>query len=139
MEPRPLEGETHAWVLAEVTQGDRPSFKVCDFASAGLTGKRYRSWFATKDLPPSPFQLKNPDEGESGKNVTWEKRAGAESWTLIVSKNRDLSGGQHIEGLEEPRAELAPRAPSRYYWTVIAHNENGATEASNGPLEMLVE
>ena len=139
VEPRSLEGETHAWVLAEVTQGDRPSFKVCDFASAGLTGKRYRSWFATKDLPPSPFQLKKPDEGERGKNVTWEKRAGAESWTLIVSKNRDLSGGQHIEGLEEPRAELAPRAPSRYYWTVIAHNENGATEASNGPLEMLVE
>ena len=139
IKPLPLQGETHAWVLAEVTQGDKSSFKVCDFASAGLTGRRYRSWFATTALPPSPFHLESPYNGDGGKVVGWEKRAGADSWTLLISKNRDLSAAHRVEGLQEPRAEVADLESARYYWTVIAHNDNGETEAANGPFQLSMD
>ena len=64
-------GTEKPWSLWEIrTPGGKP-FPVVDFASAGQTGGNYRSWFSAVNLPPSPFNLESPPDGETGSQLRW--------------------------------------------------------------------
>ena len=139
IEPQPWQGQTAPWALAKLTDGNGNSFTVCDFASAGLTGTSYRSWLAALNLPPSPFHLKQPYNHETGKLLTWEKQAGATSWTLLVSQSRDFSTAQRIEKLKQIQTPVPALPAGEYYWTVIAQNRHGCTEAANAPFHLVVK
>lgn len=138
VEPLTWKGEKAPWLLAKLTDSDGHSLKLCDYASAGLSGSYYQSWFECKDSQPSPFYLKQPYPGDSASEFVWEARSGAESWTLIVSATSNLSDGQRFEGLKKPIMSLPKVKAGRYYWTVLAQNQYGQTQAANGPLEFVV-
>lgn len=86
---------------------------------------------------PEFFHPKTPDDGEAAESqptFTWSESRGAESYTLTVSKNKDLSDPVIMEeGLTElsytPDNSLD--IGERYYWSVTAVNANGSRTVSN--------
>jgi DUF1680 family protein len=48
-------GPARPIVLAEATTVDGKTVKLCDFASAGADGSRYRSWLRVEHASPTPF------------------------------------------------------------------------------------
>jgi DUF1680 family protein len=132
------EGKLEPWALATLTDKSGAALRVCDLSSAGQTGNHYRSWLPAKDLPPSPFNLLAPAEGASAAPFRWEKRGGAESWTVIVGASRDFSGAKRVEVREAAETAIELQ-PGEYYWTVVASNAFGAVEAANGPRRGVVK
>ena len=48
----PQNGPLHPWMLLDLPAADGKSIRLCDYASAGATGTRYRSWLpAAKPVP----------------------------------------------------------------------------------------
>jgi hypothetical protein len=132
LEPAPWDGTIEPWTLASLRDKNGALFRVCDFSSAGQTGNQYRSWLPAKDMPPSPFLLLSPGDGETATQFRWEKRAGAGRWTLLLARQRDFANAARLEIADAP--EAAPALdPGEYYWTVIALNAYGGAEADNGP------
>jgi hypothetical protein len=134
VEAAQFEGDIDPWMLTTLKSGEH-ILKLVDFSSAGQTGNQYRSWLPAANLAPSPFYLKEPKADAAGLELQWDKKAGADSWTVLISKTRDFKDATKLEGLKEPSAKPA-LAPGEYYWTVIASNANGATEAGNAPFHV---
>lgn len=133
VETASFEGDLEPWLLTTLKSGDH-TVSLVDFSSAGQTGNQYRSWLPARDLPPSPFYLKEAADGM----LKWDKRAGADSWTVLIAKTRDFKDATKLEGLTQP--EVKPSlSPGEYYWTVIAANANGTTDAGNGPMPLVVK
>ncbi|WP_349314923.1 beta-L-arabinofuranosidase domain-containing protein [Chitinophaga sp. MM2321] len=121
----------HPFVLARMTDGDGKQRMVCDFASAGMYGDYYRSWFDAAALPPAPFYQEAPLRQDSGLTLSWEARSGAENWTVLISATPDFKEAVRYEGLKRPQLLLPSPAKGNYYWTVVAYNANGETKAEN--------
>ena len=65
-----------------------------------------------------------------------ERAAGAESWVVLLGKDRDVARtGQRIEAAQ-PACGVPRLEPGTYYWTVEAVNPYGGVEAANGPFEL---
>jgi uncharacterized protein len=47
-------------LLMEFAAADGKKLRLCDFASAGVTGSPYRSWLPVKDAPAYAFSERNP-------------------------------------------------------------------------------
>lgn len=67
VEPDPVGNDPRAllqpWVLVELAgSGSRP-VRLCDYASAGVTGTRYRSWLPSVACPPPPVVCRQPLDG----------------------------------------------------------------------------
>ncbi len=66
-EPRPAGGSLtkflSPWVLVDVPAAEGKSLLLCDFASAGAAGTRYRSWLAAQNPPPAPVLTLEPRDG----------------------------------------------------------------------------
>ncbi len=126
------------WILTRIKDHAGSQFTACDFSSAGMTGTPYRSWFPSSTLPPSPFHLVSPRNGEAGASFQWERAAGAESWVVLLGKERGLAvDSQRIE-TSQPECAVPSLKPGTYYWTVEAINKYGRVEAANGPFELTV-
>jgi DUF1680 family protein len=51
------------WVLIEVPTSTDQVLRLCDFASAGASGTRYRSWLVAQNCPPAPAITRLPRDG----------------------------------------------------------------------------
>jgi hypothetical protein len=114
--------------------------RLCDFASAGANGTRYRSWLSATNPPPPPPILRTPSDGEvigSGKTVfRWTTRTNATltDYLLTLAKSPEFSTSfLDFKGLTQPRFELGEQfknqfiAGQRYYWRVKARGPRGET------------
>lgn len=140
------------WIVLELpAQGGR-GVRVCDFASAGISGTRYRSWLAAVDAPPPAVASVKPKDGEtvvpgkfafewtgpvSGKEVS--------DYEVRISKAADfyestiLAAGIRETRLAVSEARASTLTPGQsYYWKVIARNEHGQTESVQPAMRITV-
>jgi hypothetical protein len=112
--------------------------KLCDFASAGAAGTRYRTWLPALNVPPPPVVLQRPRDGERiprGKALfTWgwpRRRAGADEYTLLIAASGDFSRPAIERSCRARCAVLEePLEPGRdYRWKLIARNKHGVAES----------
>lgn len=97
------------------------------------------SWMAViklKASAPSFFYPMTPDDGEaitSTPILTWSKSQGALSYTVAISKNKDLSDPiitkSDITGTNY-RVDKELIIGQKYYWSVTAKNQYGNTAVS---------
>ncbi len=127
------QGPIAPWLLGTLRSANGAEFPVCDFSSAGQTGNHYLSWLPSRDCPPSAFHLLSSQKTPDGVQLSWEKRAGAESWVVRTAAKRDFSDATTIT-VNEPKVTV-PSPAGPMYWTVDALNAHGATAAGNGPME----
>ncbi len=118
------------------------SVRLCDFASAGVTGSRYRSWLAATNLPPAPTLTQWPRDGASiprGEVRFRVKRAASRDWlgrSLQISPSEAFT--ELLANEMFPGAEGVARIDQRfeinrwYYWRIISSN-NWGTTASVSP------
>jgi DUF1680 family protein len=120
-----------------------PGIKLCDFATAGALGTRYRSWLPATNIPPAPVVTRFPRDG-----ATIARGTVAFRWTSSPKQNTDFYSLQisETENFAEPilRADdlTAPqtlvqiadqfRSERPYYWRVVSRNPHGTTP-STGP------
>lgn len=89
---------------------------------------------------PSFFFPIGPDDGEAASaspSLTWSKAQDASSYTIKVSKNKDMSDPVIYEtGIEDTSYTLPIELvyDQKYYWLVTADNEFGSTPATNNTL-----
>jgi DUF1680 family protein len=138
------------WLVAEVPALDGRTLRLCDFASAGATGLRYRSWLPVKSPPPSPPITRAPLDGAtmgSGRTMLrWTTKPDSLVSNYLVVVTRDPDGRQTVADfgpVTEPRLALdhdsKQRLPVRetLWWKVVARGPNGET-ASQPPLGRFV-
>ncbi len=136
IEPVAWKGSNAPWLLTRLVDGDGHEFKLCDYASAGMSGSYYQSWFGCTQRIPSPFYLEEPHFGETGIELNWEARSGADHWVVIVSQGKDMAAGRRCGAVKGLKLVLPKMKPGRYYWTVMAESPYGETESANGPHEL---
>ena len=94
------------------------------------------AWFIDiKDSKANPgfFVPLTPDDGQAAVNtpeLTWTESQGADSYTVTVSENKDMSNPvineSGITG-QSYKVQTPLKNDVRYYWTVTAENSNGKT------------
>ncbi|ANY70025.1 hypothetical protein BBD42_28620 [Paenibacillus sp. BIHB 4019] len=97
------------------------------------------SWMAVikkLDAPPSFFFPITPDDGEVAitlPTLTWSTSQGAESYTVSVSANQDMTNPV-IEQSGITGTSYTVESPlsigQKYYWSATAENEKGSTAVS---------
>ncbi len=128
------------WLLVELP-GTR-TLRLRDFASAGATGTRYRSWLSAANPPPPPPVTRVPADGAvigAGKTAfRWTTRTNAAlaDYSLIISASPDSA--QPIfeqRNVKRSRLDLDEGMKARlepghwYYWRVIARGPHGQTRS----------
>jgi uncharacterized protein len=138
------------WLLVDVAAAAGQTLRLCDFASAGSTGLRYRSWLPALLPPPPPAITRAPADGATiGSGQTtfrWTSRPSPLISHYRVMVCRDQDGSEAVatfDPLTQPRLVLADEAKRRLpahqslWWKVIAEGPNGET-ASQPPLARFV-
>ncbi|MFO0928883.1 MAG: glycoside hydrolase family 127 protein, partial [Gemmataceae bacterium] len=137
------DGHEHApWLLVTVPAAGGRAMRLCDFASAGSAGTRYRSWLAADRLrPPAPAPLAPADGATVAPGAIrfrWRSPAAAAPREHAVVLSTSPEGtpvtvrfgqatGSH---LVLPAAEAARlEAGKEYYWRVVAANRHGETSS----------
>ena len=83
------------------------------------------------DSAPSDFCLMGPDDNTAASQLpifTWQEAQGADSYDLVISKNKDMSSPVYTkEGITENEFTLDQELEidQLYYWTITAKNQNG--------------
>jgi hypothetical protein len=86
---------------------------------------------------PSDFMLISPDDNTVAPvtpTFTWQKAQGADSYTLTISKNKDLSNPVYTKSRitgESFTIDTLLNLDERYYWSVTANNAYGNRPALN--------
>lgn len=94
----------------------------------------------TAKSAPSDFMLKAPDDGFAAgltPEFSWQPAPGAESYTLTISKDRDLKNPVFTKsGIRGTAYQLEAKdrlqQDATYYWSVKAVNSHGEKEPYNG-------
>jgi hypothetical protein len=88
------------------------------------------------EAAPSFFYPMTPDDGEvtlAATTLTWSPAQGAESYTVKISQNKNLSDPVVTEAGIKDTSYLVKNkltAGQRYYWSVEAQNKYGSTSVS---------
>jgi DUF1680 family protein len=121
---------------------------VCDFASAGAQGTRYRSWLpAVHPLPPAVVTQLPRDGAVLDGNPTrfhWtgpaRPDANLSEYQLFISPTEDFqssllvkSGIQTNEVVLDAQALKPLTRGETYYWKILAENHDGTTESVRPP------
>lgn len=102
--------------------------------------KANETWMAivkTSAAKPNFFAPMTPDDGQvvtNNQEFTWSEAIGADTYTLTISENPDLSKPIiRKEGLTENRYALSEnlKTDKVYYWNVEAVNKNGSVTVSH--------
>jgi hypothetical protein len=132
------------WVLLDVPTIGGGWMRVCDFASAGAAGSRYRSWLVASNCPPPPVVTRRPADGAvlplAATRFQWTgpRKAGGQvsEYRFVVADDRELLEPRlELRGLKENRVVLnEPQLQQlplgrTLYWKVAAVNSHGATDA----------
>jgi len=114
--------------------------KLCDFATAGCRGVRYRSWLPVAKPLPQPVTTRVPADltvvGRQGSWFRWngpaKTNASVSGYELAIAKasapDRELV---HVESIQGNRIKLTEpvfdqfQAGETYLWRVITLNANG--------------
>jgi DUF1680 family protein len=132
------------WLLVKLRPHGADALTLCDFASAGAYGTRYRSWLPAGNLePPTPVADFPPDGAAlpPGRLLfTWRTPDGqTRQHSVVIATTPDFrenlieygnATGDRVIVPEETTKTLAPGKD--YYWKVVARNEHGQSE-SRGP------
>lgn len=153
--PRPVE-RAHVldpWIVIDLPAENGRTVRVCDFASAGAYGTRYRSWLPAMDPPPPPVAPVTPRDGaEVGATQVKFEWVGPvadgkqlSSYELWIAKAADFSDAIQIaKDLREPgflwmASDKAKTARGgTYYWKVVAKNQHGQTDSLQPPLRFIL-
>ena len=135
------------WLLVRVPASDAELF-LCDFASAGAMGTRYRSWLPALDLPPPPPVALSPVDGTQlpkGKLLfRWRKSGrsavGSRQHAVVVSESPRFEDSVFVSGPHEHDRAIVLESDTRrleperdYYWRLVASNKFGQTTSSGPP------
>lgn len=128
------------WLLVDLPAPDGRMLRLCDFASAGAAGTRYRSWLPATNPPPPPPITRTPADGATiGPGQTpfrWTTRTNAAltGYRLVISDAPDCAKTVvAIDGLKRSRTDVGDELKSRlesgraYFWRVIARGPHGET------------
>ncbi len=98
------------------------------------------TWFAVvkeSDSKPGFFAQVSPDDGEAvggTQTYTWQEAVGADSYTLTVSENSDLTNPVIFkEGITGTSyvSDTQLETGKKYYWSVTAYNAAGSRNVSH--------
>jgi len=144
--PAVSHGQPHGlapWLRVELPAEGKRLLRLTDFANAGASGTRYRSWLPAKDAPPRPPITRAPADGATigaGKTTfRWTTRTNASlnSYRLIVSAGQDFSDPVlEMKDITGPRFEMSDELkqklkPNRLYqWRVVATGPHGETPSA---------
>ncbi|MFO1498908.1 MAG: LamG domain-containing protein [Verrucomicrobiota bacterium] len=137
-------GMAAPFVLMDVPTSDHRPLRLCDFATAGARGTRYRSWLSATPALPSPAVTRIPRDGaviplgDTLFRWTGPSRTNEDLVEYELRIGNDAAGTQPalvVAGIHsnlllvasETLRPLAPRHP--YYWQVIARNAQGSAES----------
>ena len=143
----PPNGPLRSWLLVDLPAADGKKIRLCDYASAGATGTRYRSWLpTTQPLPPPPIP-RLPADGTSigSEPITfrWSTQPGPllTDYTLTVfAVGKEATPLVKLENLTSPEAVVdfsqKLTEPASLRWRVEAHGPGGISE-NHGPSSRL--
>jgi DUF1680 family protein len=146
-------GVTAPWLLLDLPTAG-PPIRLCDYASAGAAGTRYRSWLAAADCPPPPPVPSYPADGAAipaGPAVfRWSGPrpggSGVERYELLVSQDPEFRRAVvKLERLDDRFALLSAEAARAlspewdYYFKVTATGPNGRTQSADPPFRFRVD
>ena len=151
-DPGAADSELRPWLLLDLPEGGGRTLHLCDFASAGATGTRYRSWLPATRTPPAPPVTQVPADSASISTskalFRWTKSgrddparyrleiAGTNDFTRLEVEITDISSNRVVL----TAAQLKPLAPERWhFWRVIASNSHGQTESIAPPARFRME
>lgn len=131
-------------VLFEVPRDGGTTLRLCDFATAGAAGSRYRVWLPARHAGPPPFRLKYPRDGAEipfgTARLEWTGFASSDPegviYELRVSDRPDFSRIVFRRaGLVQNRCISPAGFPPgvTHYWKVIARNRWGELTNVGGP------
>ena len=140
MFPRP-------WLLVDVPSISPQAVRLCDFATAGASGTRYRSWLAATNPPPSPVFPLHPPDGAAippGRAMfKWTKitSGAAEGITasLVIWESENRKTPVLVrDSIEKDRIVLAPEEmsalqPERWYEWEMRTARQGRFSVSGWP------
>ena len=140
-------------LVVELPTGPGPALRLCDFASAGATGTRYRSWLRARTPLPPPVVTRTPRDGArvAGGRVAfrWTPPAHADddsaiAQTLRISTTEDLKAPTlDLPNLETTHTliDLDTRfEPDRwYYWEVVTENAAGQSRCPGPPARFQID
>ena len=114
-------------------EGQDLSFSIPEAAA----DQTYFAIVKTDEAKPGFFAQMTPDDGEVVTDLpvfSWSDSAGAGTYTLTISQNKDLSSPVVVkEGLTETTYALPEplEKGTVYYWGVTATNKNGSVPVSH--------
>jgi uncharacterized protein len=125
----------------DIPAADGQSVRLCDFATAGATSTRYRSWLPTTNAAPPPVVTRFPGDGveiSRGKIAfrwTGPRNMPALSYTLQISESEEFAAPliemrnlTNREVLIDITDQFRPEQP--YYWQIISSNAAGETRST---------
>jgi len=113
--------------------------RLCDFASAGASGTRYRSWLAATNSAPAPVVTRFPRDGISVARGTVAFRWTAPQYGTMQAL--EIAEDENFSKIILARANLDSRetlvelgseieAERWHYWRIVSRNESGMTASS---------
>lgn len=142
------------WLVMEVPAADGKVVRVCDYASAGALGTRYRTWLDADNLPPPPPAAFRPPEGAvlpagpimfSGRRLL-EAEAASRAFTVEIDDDASFASpdvclqGQPGDRWTLPAEEASKLKPNKdYHWRLIAVNEFGQTPDRGKPKSFRID
>ncbi len=131
------------WLLVDLPAPDGRTLRLCDFASAGAAGTRYRSWLPAANPPPPPPITRSPADGATiGPGQTafrWTTKTNATltDYRLVISDSPDFAKTVvELAGLKRSRTDVGNAFKSRlepqrrYFWRVVACGPQGETPSA---------
>jgi DUF1680 family protein len=125
--------------LLEVPAANGSDVTLCDFASAGAKGTRYRSWLPATNSPPAPVMTRLPRDSSTLATGTalfrWTRPNTNAATFLELSSNPDFEFStfhrQPVTGLEALITIDQNLAEKRWcYWRIITSNQFGLTPST---------
>lgn len=135
------------WLVAKLPVGNDKTLALCDFASAGAQGTRYRSWLKAAGLEPPAVVVDSPVDGGAvppGRLLfTWRPQAPGEGehnrYRVVVAESRNLKKPVFEYPVDQSDRAVVPRElaaklkPGQdYFWDVFVKNAQGESRARNG-------
>jgi DUF1680 family protein len=149
-----LAAELAPWLLVSLPCDGGQTLRFCDFASAGATGTRYRSWLVAKDCPPPPVVTRWPRDGASipiGSTIfRWTGPARtnerALEYQMFIAEHPSLTNPLvKLIGLRSNALVLGPEMLGRLrpgrtnYWQVTALNAHGTNASVRPPARFVLD
>lgn len=128
----------------KLNASDGTMVRLCDFASAGVHGMKYRSWLPAINGLPSTFDLKSPANNTTiaagPARFEWIGVSSLDdsslTYDITVADNKSFDNPVfHKSDLHQNIAvnDKGFKPGSSYYWKVTAKNSTGFVENSHGP------